>query len=266
MTRAIAAFIPIVLLAANVIGAQTPDPPKAFEVASIRRSTSATPGGSSSRMQPGGSYTATNMTVQQLIAAASGIPTTRVFDGPGWVSSDRYDIAAKAVGNPTTEETGKLIQALLRERFNLSARVEQRELPVYALVMARADGRIGPRLWRSDAECPKRVPVTTTNLAARPVCGLPLLVSKGVSFFLAGDIPPSTIAQALSGAAGRPVLDRTGLSGRFDISVDWASGPDVDGGVPVFTAVQEQLGLRLESTTAPLDVVIIDRVERPSEN
>ena len=75
----------------------------------------------------------------------------------------------------------------------------------------------------------------------------------------------STVAQALSGAAGRPVLDRTGLTGRYDISVDWASSPDVDS-VSVFTAVQEQLGLRLESTTAPLDVVVIEGVERPSEN
>ena len=237
-----------------------------FEVASIRRSpASPTPGGSSSRMQPGGSYAATNMTLQQLIAAAYGIPTTRVFDGPGWASTDRYDIVAKAAGNPTTAETARLLQILLRERFSLAARVEQRELPVYALVMARADGRIGPRLWRSAAECPKRAPVSTSDLTARPVCGIPLLVSKGVSFFLAGDVPMSTVAQALTGAAGRPVLDHTGLTGRYDISVDWASSPDVDS-ISVFTAVQEQLGLKLESTTAPLDVVVIERVERPSEN
>jgi len=238
----------------------------AFEVASIRRSTSASSGGSSSRMQPGGSYAATNMTLQQLIAAAYGIPTARVFDGPGWASTDRYDIVARAAGSPTTEETARLLQALLRERFKLSARLEQRVLPVYALMLGRAGGEIGPRLWRSEVDCTdRRAPVTTGDLTARPVCGIPLLVSKGVSFFLAGDVPMSTVAQALSGAAGRPVLDRTGLTGRYDISVDWASSPDVDS-ISVFTAVQEQLGLKLESTTAPLDVVVIDRVERPSEN
>jgi uncharacterized protein (TIGR03435 family) len=124
-----------------------------FEVASIRRSpASPAPAGSSSRMQPGGSYVATNMTVQQLIATAYGVPTTRVFEGPGWVASDRYDIAAKAGGNPTSEETGRLIQALLRDRFNLAARVEQRVLPVYALGKARSDGSIGPRLWSSDVD------------------------------------------------------------------------------------------------------------------
>ena len=217
-------------------------------------------------MQPGGSYVATNMTVQQLIAAAYGVPIARVFDGADWVSTDRYDIVAKAAGNPTTEETGWLLQTLLRERFRLSARQEQRVLPVYALTMARPGGTNGPRLWRSEVDCTdRRGPINTSDLTARSVCGIPLLVSKGISFFLAGDIPMSTVAQALSGAAGRPVLDRTGLTGRYDISVDWASSPDVDS-ISVFTAVQEQLGLRLESTTAPLDVVVIERVERPTEN
>ena len=189
-----------------------------------------------------------------------------MFDGPRWASTDRYDIVAKAAGNPTTEETAQLLQTLLRERFTLSARQEQRVLPVYALMLARPGGEIGPRLWRSEADCTdRRRPVNTRDLTARPVCGIPLLVSKGVSFFLAGDIPMSTVAQALGGAAGRPVLDRTGLTARYDISVDWASSPDVDS-ISVFTAVQEQLGLKLESTTAPLDVVVIERVERPTEN
>jgi uncharacterized protein (TIGR03435 family) len=217
-------------------------------------------------MQPGGSYAATNVTVQQLVAAAYGVPTARVFEGPGWTITERYDIVARAAGNPTTEETARLLQALLRQRFKLSARLEQRVLPVYALTLARPGGDIGPRLWRSEVDCTdRRAPVNTTNLTARPVCGIPLLVSKGVSFFLAGDIPMATIAQALVGASGRPVIDRTNLTGRYDISLDWASGPDIDS-VPVFTAVQEQLGLKLESTTAPLDVVVIESVERPTAN
>jgi uncharacterized protein (TIGR03435 family) len=261
----------VVLLASATAFAQaTSSAPAAFEVASIRRSTSATPGGSSSRMQPGGSYAATNMTLQQLVAAAYGIPTTRVLNGPGWLSTDRYDIVAKAAGDPTTEETARLLQTLLRERFSLTARQEQRVLPVYALTLARPAGEVGPRLWRSDTDCTDRQTrinlSSPAELAARPVCRVPLLISKDVSLLIAGDIPMTTLGQMLTSASGRPVIDRTGLTGRFDVSLEWAASADVDGSVSVFTAVQEQLGLRLESTTAPLDVVIIERVERPTEN
>lgn len=247
--------------------AQAPAAEPRFEVASIRRNTSPAQGGTGSRLQPGGNYTAANLTLQQLIAIAYDIPIARVLEGPDWIAGDRYDIAARADGNPPPSDAARLVRSLLRDRFRLTVREEMREYPVYALVRARPDGSIGPRLWTSEGDCADR---RTTgggpiDLAARPVCRAPLIAEKDVSIFLAGDVPMSTVAQVLTRAGGRPVVDQTGLSGRFDVSLEWASRPDVEG-VPIFTAVQEQLGLRLQSTTAQLPVVIVTRAERPTEN
>lgn len=238
-----------------------------FEVAAVRRNTSSSPAGAGSRMQPGGNYTATNLTLQRLIAIAYDVPTDRVLDGPDWLDDDRYDIAARAGGNPGAADVAPLVRTLLRDRFGLGVREEMREYPVYALVKARDDGTLGPRLWPSETDCAggRSLSGVPADLSARPVCRAPLIVEKDVGMFVAGNVPLSMLAQVLTFAAGRPVVDQTGASGRFDISLEWASRPDVDG-VQIFTAVQEQLGLRLQSTTAPLPVVVVLAAQRPAEN
>jgi uncharacterized protein (TIGR03435 family) len=232
-----------------------------FEVASIRRNTSGSIQGSMS-VSPGGDVSGTNVTLRALISAASGgIPTSRILGGPAWVDRDRYDVLAKAEGEPPEQEVRLMLAALLRERFNLVSRMERREFPAYALVRARPNGPLGPRLRPAavncdDSEARAKAALDTRD---RPPCG----VRQRAGSIVAGGVRLTQITGYFG--AGRPVLERTGLSDRFDVDLEWAPTPDGDG-VSIFTALQEQLGLKLENTTAPLPVIIIERVERPTEN
>jgi uncharacterized protein (TIGR03435 family) len=161
---------------------------------------------------------------------------------------------------------------LLRERLSLAAHVEQRDLPVYLLALLRPGRQLGPGLERSTFDCTNlaaRKEEVAAAAAARPgrmLCGF--TIDTGT--LDGGATTMATLAQILTGQAGRPVLDRTGLSGTYNVSLKWklSLGTDAPTGdaVSIFTAVQEQLGLKLESAIAALDVVVIDRIERPSEN
>jgi uncharacterized protein (TIGR03435 family) len=238
-----------------------------FEVASIKRNNSASDmGGGGPR--PGGLYRLTNMSARSIAALAWGLPTDRVAGAPGWASDERYDIDARSKDAPTRDDTRLMLQALLRDRFALAAHVEMRDLPVYLLRRLRPAGTLGPGLRPSAIDCADpaaRAKITADVLRPnRMVCGFTLNdgVLNGGSMALA-DLQP-----VLTSAAGRPVLDRTGIPGTFDIDLKWATGtaePARDT-VSIFTAVQEQLGLTLDGATAPLDVLVIDHIERPSEN
>ena len=175
-----------------------------------------------------------------------------------------------------------MLQSLLRDRFQLRAHTETRTLPTYDLVLARQDGRLGPDLRRSDTDC-------DALLAARkgapfaagpgdvPVCMM-ITTPKTIQ---GGTRPLPMLAAALSTVVGRPVADRTGLAGNFDVTLEWTPDPvapslfgrdtaptqpaaPTDDAVSIFTAIQEQLGLRLSPTQGPVEVVVIDAVERPS--
>jgi uncharacterized protein (TIGR03435 family) len=244
-------------------------PPLAFDVVSIRQNTSGATGGGSGP-GPGGIHTFTNVLIRSVISFAYDVPSSRLIGGPGWLVTDRYDISARGKDGATRDETSQMLRAMLRDRFRLAARVEKRDLPVYHLVLARADGRLGSGMRRSPVNCLDPEARKKAYAAALPnsriVCGL----QDGAGSFTGGGVEVATIASVLTGASGRPVLDRTGLSGGFDVDLRWtpslagdAAPPDV---VSIFTAVQEQLGLKLENATAPLDVLVIDRIERPSEN
>ena len=266
------AFAPLIALL--VVGAGSPRvhgqaaTPATFDVASIRLNTSgATGGGGGPR--PGGRYAMTNMPTRSLISIAYGIPSDRVLGGPGWMLTDRYDITATTKENPTRTETSQMLQALLRERFKLVIRPEKRDLPVYALQLARRDGQLGPGMRRTAIDCndpEARKKAAATAAPGRLVCGL----TSERGDFQGGGITMPNLEIVLSSAAGRPVLDRTGLTGSFDIELKWTPTLGADAApadaVSIFTAVQEQLGLRLENATAPLDVILIDRIERPTEN
>ena len=236
-----------------------------FDVASIRRSPSDA-AGATSRMQPGGNYRATNMTVQQLLAVAYNVPTTRIIGGPSWISADRYDIAAKTRVDATSEDAAVLLQSLLRERFNLRVVQDKRPMPVYALVIARPDQRFGPQLGPTTANCDDPEVRRRANVAPSSEGGLrPCALAVALDRFSGSGVLMSTFADILARPAGRPVIDRTGLEGRFDIQLRWAVTPEAQE-PSVFTAVQEQLGLKLQDDTAPLDVVVVQRIARPSEN
>ena len=171
-----------------------------------------------------------------------------------------------------------MLKTLLEDRFKLAAHIEKREVPVYALVMARSDGRLGPKLRPvTDDECAARR-LKATNGALNPSrdalpCGATRYAAIGSSAF---GVPMTSVASLLQGGGpGRPILDRTNLAGVFDIDIQWgpeANGLSADGAASssdatsIFTAVTEQLGLKLESRREPMDVLVIDHVEHPTED
>ena len=268
MTTPITAALLVSLLAGVAATAQAPAGDAAFELASIRQNISGSQSGGG-KPRAGGGYTFTNVTVHSLISTAYNMPFDRILGGPAWSRSDRYDINAIGKDATKVEERAVMVRSLLRDRFQLAAHIERRDLPVYLLVVARADGRLGPGLRRSSVDCKnpeERKKATAAAGASRMVCGL----TFDTGLFVAGGEAVSTMLGTLTAASGRAVLDRTGLTGAYDFELRWTPSLGTDAppadAVSIFTAVQEQLGLRLESGTAPLDVLVIDRIERPSEN
>jgi uncharacterized protein (TIGR03435 family) len=266
-----------VLALAGLLSAQSAQDPAspAFEVASVKRNRSGNPA-VTMQMQPGGRVTFTNVPLRQLILRAYQLQTFQVVGGPGWITSDRFDIVAKAEGNPTPPEVSMMIRSLLAERFGFVAHNEARELSIYALVLARNDKRLGPSLSASTADCDQTAagggrggaaPPAPLRPGERPTCGMRMLGGQ----MIAGGMPISQLATSLSPSVQRIVLDRTGLTGNYDFDLTWTPDRPVDGpvdpnGPSIFTALQEQLGLKLESGRGPVDVLVIDRVEPPTEN
>lgn len=242
-----------------------------FEVASVKPNTS---GGGSMSMgwQPGGGFRAVNSPLRSLIQTAFDVRDSELVGAPDWISSERFDVTAKAATELTRETRSSALQALLRERFKLTAHRDTREVPVYLLVLARSDGRLGPGLRQSQIDCspqaraarPPSVGAGAGQAAGpvtRPECGS---FSAG-STLTAGGVMLAQLAGSLSRQADRPVLDRTGLTGFFDVDLKWSNQTKAtDDGPSFFTAVQEQLGLRLEAGRGPQEILVIDSVERPT--
>ena len=250
----------------------------AFEVASIKQHKSLESGGSM-RFQPGGLFRGTNVYVLALIGAAFGegrpLGPARMEGGPDWVRFDRFDITAKT-SSPVEDVAGlyrqlpALLRSLLEDRFRLKTHWETRHLPTYSLVIAHKDGSLGPQLQPSHCT-PRpeaiRTEATVPESPDAPLCdvtfGMGLIQGTGLSIL--------TLAGALSTPLQRVVLDRTGLQGTYDVKLQWTPAaygqPDIDPNIPpLSTALQEQLGLKLESTKGPVSVLVIDHVERPSED
>jgi uncharacterized protein (TIGR03435 family) len=273
---------------------QTPAAGPAFEVASVKPNNS---GDNRVMMaaQPCGRFTATNITLKMLIRNAYQLQDFQIVGGPSWISSERFDIVAKAEDGtppetPSLDRTGPgriqlMIRALLAERFQLVAHNEDRELPIYALVLARSDGKLGPDLRKSEVDCNAIFaagrgrgmppPPGPPQPGERPQCGIRI----GMGNMAIGGAPMSQIAQGMANFLGRTVQDKTGLTGNYDASLSWTPDqmpqrpagapelPPIDpNGPSIFTAVQEQLGLKLDSQKSQVSVLIIDRAERPKEN
>jgi uncharacterized protein (TIGR03435 family) len=243
-----------------------------FDVASIKRNLEWNqPGSGLAGPQPGGRFIGRGVTLRRLISDAYDMD---VIGGPEWIGSDRFDVNATTTGDFGPEDIRLLLRPLLAERFNLVVHTEQRDRSVYAMTVARSD-RLGPNLTRSDPKC------AADALKYFPTVGFPApcgdfrmgpreLTGRGISMRMLGGI--------LSGRVGRTVVDRTGLTGRFDLEMKWATeaglvvGPDRAGatdpassdGASIFTALQEQLGLKLEATRAAIDVIVVDRAEPPT--
>jgi uncharacterized protein (TIGR03435 family) len=263
--------------------------PLAFEVASIKPNKS---GDWRKGMgpAPGGRFTATNVTFRELVPFAYGLSQAtahiRVIGGPKWIDTDHFDVVAKAPGMPSPQEMSAMLRVMLAERFRLLAHTETKELPVYALVMAKSDGSFGPQLRRSgvsEAACAARraairrnEPVPPLQPGAPPVCGTGRSRPGSVT---AVGFSMGWLTETLAPFVDRVVLDHTGLTGLVDLNLEWTPDPmpqprpdDPDPlridphGPSVFSALVEQLGLKLESTKGPVGVLVIDRLEHPTED
>ena len=245
-----------------VLAAQAPAPPSkpTFEVASVKERELPLPTRVvAGPVAPGGAFNRTT-TIARLILYAYDLQDYQLEGGPNWLRSDIYDIAARAGREVTVGELRLMLQSLLEDRFELRMHTEQREMVVYKLVMARADGRLGPNLTKSDDDC-KRLVQRPPNVPAGAV------TVTGCSTF-------EHFARSASRVMAAPVTDATGLAGEFEYAYYYSSGghelragtsisPDID--APSFpTALQEHLGLKLESTRGPAEVLVIDSVERPT--
>lgn len=245
-----------------------------FEVASIRRNLTANQQGRGlAAPQPGGRFIAIGATLRHLVNGAYGL---EVIGGPEWLDTDRFDVNARAEGDRPIAEMQQMLRSLLSDRFRLVVHTETREVPVYALTIARKDRALGPKLRASDARCAQEARNFVPGAPGfPPACGD---FRMGARALTARGMTMRRLAQVMSGSLGRPVLDRTGLDSAYDLELEWSSGlglqqpppgsagaaeltPD---GLSLFTAMQEQLGLRLQPTRGPVDVIVVDRAEPPT--
>jgi uncharacterized protein (TIGR03435 family) len=242
-----------------------------FDVAAIRQNNSDHTARSHIFSSPyDGQFKAINVPLKMLLQFAFDLPESRILNAPAWVDTTKFDIQAKADSSlddrmrGLSSDQGKvqkrqMLQALLADRFHLKAHQETRELPVYVLVVAKG----GPRFL------PSKTSGTTID------------GGHGRIRVQGSDNTIKLLAEQLANQLGRPVIDQTGIQGRFDLTLQWTpdelaapghTGTDVGtsaadySGPSIFTAIQEQLGLKLESQKGPVQVLVIDKVEMPSEN
>ena len=300
-----------------VLNAQDPAPVP--YVASVKKNAGGV--GGQIRIAPG-NISVNGMPVRILIRQAFGqLQDFQLVGGPAWISSDRFDIEAKPEGSApmSPDVLQSILRQILAERFSLKTHKETRELPTYALMLARSDGKLGPNLKPSSEECSARMSARGRGPApggappdgragfavtrggpppdgrggpgrgggpapfdfdAAPVCG-----QRGGGFgrLRAGGTTMGDFAAMISGTAQRVVIDKTGLTGYYDMALTYTpSGDQLPQGPPppgapgpppidpdgptFFTAIQEQLGLKLESQRGPVEVVVIDSIQQPTEN
>jgi uncharacterized protein (TIGR03435 family) len=223
--------------------------------------------------EPGGRFGATNVPLRDLVSFAYAIPPLyadyRIAGGPNWIDDDRFDIVAKVEVQLPPDEMRVRVRTLLEDRFAVKAHFETRELPIYALVFAKSDQTMGPRLRRSEVDCDA---VRTANRGMPPTPPIQAqagdkLVCTGRTtsgLIIGGAMLIDNLVTSLGGFAGRIVQNRTGLTGRFDFELTWTAEQSDPNALSLFTAVQEQLGLKLEATRGPVEVLVLDRVERPT--
>jgi len=236
-----------------------------FEVATIKPTPPDWSGGRFFRMQSANQFVARGYTLRVLISAAYNLNPKAVSGGPAWIDSDRYDVVAKTPGEarPDLDEQMAMLRELLADRFRLAFHREKKEMSVYALTIAKN----GPKLRESQ------------SAVSHPE-GPPPLV-----FVLAPDVvrvparaaTTTELTYILQRAAfDRPVVDRTGLTAKYDFDLEFSPDESLFGGAlreggdgtrpGIFAAIQEQLGLKLESTRGMVDSLVIDKIDRPAEN
>ena len=224
-------------------------PPAAFEVISIHRNVS---GSTNTHINiSGGRLTMTNASVKTLIRNAYDIQSFQFGGGPSWLDSDFYDIAATTGDSAdiSHDQYRALLRGMLTDRFRLKVHWETRQGDIYALVVAKG----GPKM--TEDTDPAKEPGLNTNKQSHQ------------GRMTATKAPMLYLSSNLGNQLSRTVVDKTGLQGKYDWTLQWDPDPSADSTLPsLFTAVQEQLGLKLDAQKGPVETLVIDSVERPSEN
>src|SRR5262245_34054034 len=255
-----------------------PDAPR-FDVASIKPNKGGAGSPSFSRLLPTGEVRTTNTSLKRLIVIAYDLQMTDIVTGgPDWMASQGFDVDAKPEGRSTGTRGRLMLRTLLAERFNLVVRREPRDMPLYALTLARSDGRLGPQMRRPAGKCIQTIPdfaqasgvspPTSVKLGTQPPLGQPGrrcgMSPDGPGVIKAGSTTIKGIVMLLAPALDRPVVDQTGLTGEFDFDLQYAglgpafglngrgapfapadTAPDPTDATSIFTAIREQLGLKL---------------------
>ena len=245
----LATIFPLRLRGADVLG---------FDVASIHPHA---PDDNRFLVRPpsNGRFTASGSVAKLVLMLAYDVQESQIMGGPSWFATEKWDIEARSDAGVkrSVAETRSMLQNLLKERFGLQMHRATEPLPVYVLTIAKS----GPKFKTAE-------PDGRTNVR---IGGNSISIERGEL---------ARLTQFLASSLGRPIIDRTGLSGLYDLSLQWDDAPIREGGAPgldaavapgtdhgsIFTAIQDQLGLRLESQRAPVEVLVIDRIERPSPN
>jgi len=243
-----------------------------FEVASIKPNTSGSRSSSTRNLPVGAFFTGTNVTLRQLILISYRLRGLQLSGGPAWVDSDRFDVDARAAENVPADQIRAMVRALLADRFKLVVHNETREQPIYALVPARPDGRLGPKIKASSLDCTS--PTTPSPQPASNPCGTTSNVSNEGGVMTGGGRSMADLATALASfVTDRMVIDRTGLSGAYDFELRWTpdnlqspNAANTSDAPSIFSALQEQLGLKLEAQRGPVEFLLIDSVAKPTPN
>jgi uncharacterized protein (TIGR03435 family) len=301
----LATLAPLRAAAIPVASAQAASALPAFDVASVRPNTTGE-GATIVMLQRGGRVFAENVTADRLIRTAYALFDDHPLTGaPTWLDQARFSIEARTAGAASVDQVRQMLRRMLAERFGLIGHTETRQLAVYELRLLRDDGRLGPALHRSGADCaPIKMP---SNMLAPPAPPPPLPAEGTIAvlppqrseracpssffpgWFSGRSLTMAQLAQVATQLLQRPVIDRTGLDGAFDVDFGYTPGNDgsvglaagvaagavgahdaapdvIDRGRSLFTALREELGLALQSTRGPVDIFVIDRIERPTAN
>jgi uncharacterized protein (TIGR03435 family) len=267
----------LVCLLAAAVAVQAQSPQDAtFDVVSVRRNNGT--GGMQARTVPG-SFSVSGVPLRFVVRQAYQVQDFQIVGGPDWMNSDLFDIDARfdvAVGPVGPQALAARLRNMLAKRFNFAAHTEKREMPILSLLRLR-DDRLGARIKPSAVDCstmPGRGRQAGPGPDGRPICG----GRGGLGQIIAGGLTMAQLAAQLSQYTGRLIVDRTGLTGSYAFDLTWtpeqlppglppgATLP-FDGNAPTLvTALEEQLGLKLEGGRGPVDVVVVDRLEHPAEN
>jgi len=254
MTRTITAGLASAVVAIGL--AQEP----AFDAASVKVNSSGSPD-STIGLIPGGAYRAVNTTLARIIPDAFGVLPFQVTGGPAWLATERFDINARPPADARPDQLPAMLRALLVDRFALKTHSARQDRPIYTLTFVNA-GRPGPKLTTSSLDCDQQ----EADRKLTPECRSMIGVGRGGGQLIAKGRGLAILARTLGGVVGRVVVDESRSKGKYDLELKWSAGEAAatSSDPDIFSAVREQLGLQLKPATGPVEMLVIDSVERPS--